>query len=961
MADPDGPASNMVGLTSDHQGPSAGPQETRSDPERSSSPSGGAVFSSREPESKPKRLVDNPFVGITAPPSPDAWDELRANDGSLRPAWARFADLLPSLPPGQDLAAELDRRRHQVDERILRDGVTHNVFGPEGAATRPWSVELLPFLIAPEDWARIEAGLTQRARLLQAILADLYGPRRLLAEGLLPPALVFRHPGYVRPLHGVRPAGGHHLLIIAFDIARGPEGGWWLVAQRTQVPSGLGYVLHNRLLVMAQFPEAFRDLRVQHIASGYRRLLDAIEGPARELAGGQPPRLALLTAGPYGETWYEQAYLARYLGLTLVEGSDLQVRDDRLWLKTVEGLEPVQGLLRRVDDDWCDPLELRPDSALGVPGLVQVVRAGQVVMANALGSAVLESPAILGFLPAIARRLLDQELLLPALPTWWCGEPAAWDAVKDRLDDKRARGTFPQGGRTSPVFAADPARIGLDPDAWTIQSRLRLSRTPLWQGRGLRLRPALVRVYAIADGQGGWQLLPGGMTRVARREEASVSMQRGGTSLDTWVLTEGPVDAFSLLPGKLSVDEVRGRRRPLSSRTGENLFWLGRYTERTEQQVSLARATLLFIADDGAASGPLLEALSTLGVRAGLVGAGVGVGVGVRAAAGDGSVAGGGVRAAAGDGALAGAGTGVRVAGGEAGPGVSPRDYERALLRGLAASGAEVGLIPGIPFNLQALERVSLALRDRLSTEHWSLMQRMRVIFARSLSPAEEGLPVMAKVLPALDRLAVQLAAATGAQSDRMTRDLGWRLLILGRLLERLVGLTQSLEVFLATGALASTAGVSHLLELFDSTITFRARYQGHEDLLALADLLVLDDTNPRAFAGVLRRLRTELSKLPGAGGATGSTTASATVTATATPSAFNSKGEAGPASLVARLPAVGVGISLEDLRDVDDETLAVILGDLARDLRQRALSLAEEIGHRYFALADGPSQVQHT
>ncbi len=878
------------------------------------------MFSPREPESKPKGLIDNPFFGMTAPPSLDAWDELRAHDGSLRPAWARFADLLPPLPPGQNLADELERRRHQVDERILRDGVTHNVFGPEGVATRPWSVELLPFLIAPEDWARIEAGLTQRARLLQAILEDLYGPRRLLAEGLLPPALVFRHPGYVRPLHGVRPAGGHHLLIIAFDIARGPEGGWWLVAQRTQVPSGLGYVLHNRLLVMAQFPEAFRDLRVQHIASGYRRLLDAIEGPARDLAGGQPPRLALLTAGPYGETWYEQAYLARYLGLTLVEGGDLQVRDERLWLKTVEGLEPVHGLLRRVDDDWCDPLELRPDSALGVPGLVQAVRAGQVVMANALGSAVLESPAILGFLPAIARRLLDQELLLPALPTWWCGEPAAWDAVKDQLDDKRARGTFPQGGRTSPVFAADPARIGLDPDAWTIQSRLRLSRTPLWQGRGLRLRPALVRVYAIADGQGGWQLLPGGMTRVARREEASVSMQRGGTSLDTWVLTAGPVDAFSLLPGKLSVDEVRGRRRPLSSRTGENLFWLGRYTERTEQQVSLARATLLFIADDGAASGPLLEALSTLGVRAGLVGAGVG----------------------------------------EGGPRGATRDYERALLRGLAASGAEVGLIPGILYNLQALERVSLALRDRLSTEHWSLMQRMRVIFSRSLSPAEEGLPVMAKVLPALDRLAVQLAAATGAQSDRMTRDLGWRLLILGRLLERLVGLTQSLEVFLATRALASTAGVSHLLELFDSTITFRARYQGHEDLLALADLLVLDDTNPRAFAGVLRRLRTELSKLPGAGGATGSTTASATVTATATPRAFNSKGGAGPASLVARLPAAGVGISLEDLRDVDDETLAVILGDLARDLRQRALSLAEGIGHRYFALADGPSQVKH-
>ena len=888
----------------------------------------------------------------SAPPG-DAWDELRASDGSLRPAWARFAALLPPLPPGVDRAEDLNRRRRQLSEQIQRDGVTHNVFGVEGVASRPWSLELLPLIIDPADWAGIEAGLTQRAALLERILADLYGPRRLLAEGLLPPALVFRHPGYARPLQGVRPAGGRHLLIIAFDIARGPEGGWWLVAQRTQVPAGLGYVLHNRLLVMAQFPEAFRELRVQHIASGYRRLLEAIEGPARELAEGQPPRLVLLTAGPYSETWYEQAYLARYLGLTLVEGGDLQVRDERLWLKTVEGLEPVHGLLRRVDDDWCDPLELRPDSALGVPGLVQAVRAGQVVMANALGSAVLESPAILGFLPAIARRLLDQELLLPALPTWWCGEPAAWAAVKDRLDDKRARGTFPQGGRTSPVFAADAARIGLDPDAWTIQGRLRLSRTPLWGGRGLRLRPALVRVYAVADAQGGWQLLPGGMTRVARREEASVAMQRGGTSLDTWVLTSGPVDALSLLPGKLSVDEVRQRRRPLSSRMGENLFWLGRYTERTEQQVRLARATLLLIADDGAASGPLLTALSTLGARAGLVGSGLGFdlgsgfGSGLGSGLGSGAGSGGGMGPGVGIGAEPEGGSGVGDGEPEPDPERISRDYAQALLRGLAARGAEVGLIPGIPFNLQALERVSLALRDRLSTEHWSLMQRMRVIFSRSLTPAEEGLPVMAKVLPALDRLAVQLAAATGAQSDRMTRDLGWRLLILGRLLERLVGLTQSLEVFLAAGAQASTAGVSHLLELFDSTITFRARYQGHEDLLALADLLVLDDTNPRAFAGVLRRLRTELSKLPGGGVDPG--------VATAGP------GDSGLVSLVARLPAAGVGITLEDLRDVDDAALAAFLTDLARDLRQRALSLSEEIGHRYFALADGPAQVQHT
>ncbi len=827
------------------------------------------------------------------PPEPGVWDELRGAGGALRPAWQRFAAALPE-PEAGSTAEELDRRVAQVAQRIRQDGVTHNVFseaasGGSSVAARPWSLELLPLIIEAADWAVIEAGVIQRAELLEQVLADLYGPQTLLREGLLPGALLLRHPGWLRPMIGVPPAGGQRLFIVAFDIARGPDGRWWLVAQRTQGPSGLGYVLHNRLVISRQFPEPFAELRVQRLASAYRRLLDSIESRAAAVAGDANPRIVLLTPGPYSETYFEHAYLARYLGLPLVEGGDLTVRDERLYLKTVEGLEPVHGVLRRLDDDWCDPLELRPDSALGVPGLLQAARAGTVVMANALGSAFLESPAVQGFLPGIAERLLGAPLSLPSLPTWWCGEAAAWADVRGQLTDKLVRSTFPRSGRTSQVasfgtLARDGHRVAVheDPDAWTVQGRLRFSRAPIWGDGAVTPRPSMVRVYAVAGADGRWHVLPGGMSRVARREDASISMQRGGTSLDTWVMTDGPVDDFSMLPPRLTVDDLGRHRRPVSSRTGENLFWLGRYTERTEQLVRLARSTLALLDADDEAPPPLRATLSALAVRTGLAPAGVPT--------------------------LA----------------QSPRHFERAVLAALT----DTQRATSIAFNLQALEQAATALRERLSPEQWSLARSMGETFAGALETLHGELPMPAQVLPALDRLALQLAAATGAQTDRMTRDAGWRLLAVGRLLERLQGQALRLELFLAHGAHGSVAGVERLLEQFDSLITFRARYQRHEDLLALADVLVLDDTNPRSFAGVLRRLRTELGKLPGS---------------------FE-----GAEPLLALLPGQGAGLTLESLRGLDDERLAERLRTLAVELHASATQLAERLGERYFTLAQG-------
>ena len=816
---------------------------------------------------------------------PGVYDELHDACGRLRPAWDRLASSMPQAHAGLDGAATLDRRRQQVAERIRLDGVTHNVFGESGVAARPWPLGLLPLLVEAADWARIERGVVQRAALLEQLLADVYGARHVLREGLLPPALVFRHPGYLRPLDGVSPPGGQRLFIVAFDLARAADGQWWVMSQRTQVPSGLGYVMHNRLVISRQFPEAFQDLRVQHLASGFRRMLDTLEARARDLAGGAP-RIVLLTPGPYSETFFEHAYLARYLGLPLVEGGDLTVLGESLYLKTVEGLQPVHGVLRRLDDDFCDPLELRPDSALGIPGLLQVARAGRVVLANALGSAFLESPAILGFLPAIARRLIGQELELPAVPTWWCGEQAAWADVRGRLDGKLLRSTFPRGSRTSQVHPWSETRVEDDPDAWTVQAHLRLSRAPIWEDGAVQSRPALVRVYAMADARGRWHALPGGMTRVAAREDASLSMQRGGTSLDTWVLTDGVVDTFSMLPQRLSAADISQRRPAISSRTGENLFWMGRYTERTEQLVRLARVVLQVSGMDHDAGAAALRALTATAMDAGLVP-----------------------------------------------PGTPELAQSRPLFqRAMVVAMTDAEQAFSIAFNLQALERTALALRERMPAEHATLVRQMRESFAGGFDRAGGRIPGGSSVLAALDGLALQLLAATGAQTDRMTRDHGWRLLTVGRLLERLIGLTARMERFAASGALADAGGVELLLELFDSAITFRSRYQRHDDLLAVAELLVLDTAEPRALAGVLRRLRTELSKLPGDAD--------------------------WQARMLGWLPRDGAGFDLAAVAG-DDAVLTAALQARCASLQAAALSLADEIGHRYFTLPGSTDQAQ--
>ena len=820
-------------------------------------------------------------------------DELRQPDGRLRPAWDAFA---------RHLGAPLDdlqRRQEQVTRQIREDGITYNVYDAEGGPSRPWSLEALPLIIDTDDWRALEQGVAQRARLLNAIVADTYGEQALLKGALLPSALVLGHPGYLRGMQGVKAPGGIHLHVLAFDLVRGPDGAWWVVSHRTQAPSGLGYVMQNRLIVSRLFPDAYRAMNVQHLASGYRRLVDTLTELSAPCAEGQAPRLALLTPGPYNETYFEQAYLARYLGLPLVEGGDLVVRDERLFLKTVQGLEPLHGLLRRLDDDFCDPLELRSDSHLGVPGLMQVVRAGHVVLANALGTGFLESPAIHGFLPALARRVLGEELSLPSLPTWWCGEASAWADIEPELASQVIRPSYPYAGTpgfgsprlrqsfdavlgqslTAAALKTWRDRISHDPAAYTVQGFVPYAQAPVWQGGGINPRGASLRVYALSDGKGGWQVLPGGMTRIATRDAGPVSMQLGGSSLDTWVLTDGPVDTFSMLPSQVRPDELAQRQRPVASRAGENLFWMGRYTERAEQQLGLVQNLMSLHTSEDESDDAVLRALSQLAQTCGLIPPGT--------------------------------------------PNLiqAPRVFERAVLEALADAQASQGAF-SLAANLEALARTAHSLRERLSSAHGRLLRTLGSDFRQALSQdAPSTQPTLLQAHEALAHLATQLAAVTGAQTDRMTRDVGWRLLTVGRLIERLVGYTTFLKAFWQHLALAHPQGVDQLLDLFDSAITFRARYQRRLERPAVLALLVADETNPRALACVLRRLRTELGKLPNR--------------------------TAADDDLLALLPHQGVGISLEELCDpVEGHARVLALCDRLLDAGWR---LSDEVARQFF------------
>lgn len=753
----------------------------------------------------------------------DAYDEMLGEDGQIRPHWEYVIRALRSLG-----TPELERRSTEAAKLLRENGVSYNVYGDPAGQSRPWQLDPVPMLVSSEEWATIEAGLQERAELLNMILADIYGPRELIRKGVLPLELIYNHGGFLRACDQIALRGKHQLVVYAADLARGPDQRMWVLGDRTQAPSGAGYALENRVAMTRVLPTLFRDSHVHRLALFFQSLrasLNALAPPAAD-----NPRVVVLTPGPLNETFFEHAYLASYLGYTLVQGDDLTVRDGYLWLKSLNGLERVDVILRRVDDDFCDPLELREDSRLGVPGLVDVVRRGNVAIANPLGSSVLENPGLLAFLPGIANHFLGRPLRLPSAATWWCGQPKELDYVLANLDKLVIKPTYRSPG-SRPLFGSQLSqqeladlrdRIRARPAFYVGQEQEGFSSVPSLVPGGLEPRHAVLRSFLVARSD-GYVVMPGGLTRsTPHAGDMLVSNQTGSISKDTWVLASEPEKPIELVMRPTPEQLAASLSGALPSRAADNLFWVGRYAERAEGTIRVLRATIkkLYGAPDQSASEHigslhcLLRAVTRM--------------------------------------------TGTL-------PGFLDEDAS-ALLRDPEAELLSVALdetrIGSLAHTLRCLVQAGYAVRDLWSSDTWRVMDDLEGHLSRGRSVTT---PTLWQVQDDLDQLITALSAFSGLVMENMTRGNGWLFLDMGRRLERsalLLSLLQTTLVMQQPEAVESLL-IEALLDTSDNLICYRQHYRNNMEVAAFLELLLLDENNPRSLAYQTARLQEHAAKLP--------------------------------------------------------------------------------------------------
>ena len=737
-------------------------------------------------------------------------DEYIGENGAPRPAWARFFDAFAALSP-----ADIERRFASADRHLREAGVTYRA--PGETADRLWPLSHLPLIIDETDWQQLTSGIAQRAQLLEMVLRDLYGDGRLVADGAVPAAAIAGSNEYLRAVCGIKPPGGRYLHLYAADVGRGPDGRWWVLSDRTQAPSGAGYALENRLVLSRAFSNLYKSMNVERVAPFFEAFRDSL----RASADRDEPRIGVLTPGAFSETFFEHATIARYLGFLLVEGDDLAVSGDRIHIRTVAGLKRLDVLLRRVDSNFLDPLELDASSHLGVPGLIDVLRKDGVVVANMPGSGVLEARALLGFLPNLCRRLLSEDLEMPHIATWWCGQKSAREEVLSRLDDFAIEGAY---GRAVPGFPGNGPVLAseLSPSErerlrtaisdrgidFVGQELVRLSTTPVWENGRLTPRPFVLRVFAAAT-PNGWTILPGGFCRIADEPDArAVSMGDGARSADVWVVSDKAVSASSLLP---VADTVRIRRIAgvVPSRAADNLFWLGRYLERAEATLRLIRALGTSVRDPGKVTSSSaatalhsVERIQRLLVTWGAI-------------------------------SQASRANSAKVA--------------AEALQSAEKFGSALSL-------LRSAQRTATSLRERLSPDAWQVITEM-VERLGVEADDDDG------VVSAAELSLQELASFAGLAQENMNRAAGWRFLEMGRRAERAINTARFARQFAYDEA--GDEDLDVLLTLVDCQITYRSRYLVGPSLAPVRDLAVLDPYNPRSVAFQVAALNDHIAALP--------------------------------------------------------------------------------------------------
>ena len=788
-------------------------------------------------------------------------DELLLPDGTLRPVWRGLMAHLAQLT-----RPEIEMRFVRGDRHLRDAGVFYRKYETSGPAERAWPLSHIPVLIADTEWQRITDGLVQRADLLERVVADIYGDNRLVADGALPAPLIAQNPAWLRPLVGVTPAGGHFLNFVAFEIGRGPDGKWWVLGDRTEAPSGAGFALENRTATTRIFPNFYARSDVRRLSGFFRAFQQALE-PQPD-AQGRRPRMAILTPGPMNDAYFEHTYIARHLGLLLAEGEDLTVRDGQVMVRTVDGLHPVSVLWRRLDAATCDPIELSPDSRLGTPGLVEAVRHGGLRMVNALGSGILETRALLSFLPEISRRLTGAPLALPNIATWWCGQKAE----RDHVLAARARMMIgPAYSTRLPFDAADGTAIGTGQDADSLRARLAqdgqglvgqeavtLSTTPVWSGGGLVARPMVLRVF-LARTRDGWQAMPGGYARVGSKSDvAAIAMQRGGSVADVWVVGDKTGDA--------APPACNSARSTGQSQAQDSGARTGGAAPPDALDTEIARS--FDAVPHGVPARPTPPGDPTTAARARLVSQ-----------------------------VAAPRPTTARRQDAEALPSRSAdnlfwlgryveraegnmrlfRAYHDRLGSGLSRDRPLMRTVQGLidpHTKTEPLSAAQLALSfDRPLDDALTCAGRVRDRFSVDGMMALNDLVTAARAMAAtpippddiprkVSVLLRKLTGFSGLVHENMYRSTGWRFLSLGLSLERAAQMA-TLMAHLGDDT-APDGALDLVLELGDSAMAHRARFTGAATAASVSDLIALDDVNPRAILYHLSRAKAHVDHLPG-------------------------------------------------------------------------------------------------
>jgi len=849
-------------------------------------------------------------LSFSYPPRAGRYDEMVDESGEIRPHWHYVTETLNSL--GAD---ELEKRRLEIHHLLRDNGVTYTLSSPHsGDSIRPWELDLVPFILSSQEWAVIERGMMQRAELLNRLLKDLYNEGRVLGSKLLPPELIFSHTGFLPACASVN-IPERYLHLYAADLVR-TDSGFTVVSGRSHALAGVGYALENRIVMSRVFPSLFRDAHVHRLAQFFRSLRQNLQNQT-----GRDPentRVVMLSPGVGSETYFEQAYLAKYLGYTLVQGSDLAVREGRTWLKTLDGLQPVDVVLRWQEGRLCDPLELQQDSFLGVAGLAHSARMGNVFVANPLGTEIIENRALMQFLPALSRYYLNEDLLLPSPPTYWCGLAKERKYVLANLDHFILRRTQARPGETSlhPALMdqaqqdALRAKILAAPLYWVAQEKINSSEVPVFADGKLTPRKLVLRTFISADDQ-QYQLMPGGLARVAPGAELSVApTTSGGVTKDVWVLASEPERKISLLSQSVDNFHLPGGRGELPSRVAENLFWLGRYVERAEGLVRLLRTVFLellepheFLANDG--KPPCLQTLLY---------------------------------------------TLTHVS--ETHPGFIGEEAQERLqepkqeLTALLIDGQRSGTLA---YNLRALLFATREVRDRISPDLWRVFndmeETMQRIELRLTQPRNAvialayGGNMYTQALEELNHLLLSFAAFSGLALESMTHGQGWSFLVIGRRLERAYMLATLLRAMLVK-AMPETEQfllLEALLNICDSQMTYRSRYRTYVRVEPALDLLLQDETNPRALCYQLERLQYFLGQLP-------------------RDSVFAYKSEEERLALNA-LTTVRLA-DPRQLGEVDSEQNRPALDTLLAKLQELLPRLSDALTNSYFSHAEQPQQL---